>query len=145
MHGTHGESRAMDQLRTDVGVDYLNGITPDAAPSGGSVDVTLTMQATTELADYPGELAGFGPVIADVARQIANDSEKKLRVVIYDDVTGEPTHVATPTRQPTAQQQRRVEVCDTTCVFPGCRMPARRCDIDHTTAATDGGATPPRR
>ena len=30
---------------------------------------------------------------------------------------------------------------DLTCRFPGCRVPARRCDIDHTTAWADGGTT----
>jgi hypothetical protein len=131
----------MDQLRADVLVDYLNGVSQDAGRPGGNVDVTLTMETLTDLADNPGELAGFGPVIADVARKIANDSGNKLRVIVCDDTTGEPTHVVTPTRQPTAQQRRRVLVRNTTCVFPGCRMPARQCDIDHTVSVADGGET----
>jgi hypothetical protein len=141
MHGTSGETRTMDQLRADVLVDYLNGISRDTATSGGNVDVTVTMGTLTGLTDHPGELAGFGPVIADVARQIANDTDNKLRVVICDDATGEPTHIVTPTRQPTAQQRRRVQVRDRICVFPGCRMPARQCDIDHTVSVADGGET----
>jgi hypothetical protein len=141
LHGTDGETRTMDQLRADVLVDYLNGVSQDAGRPGGNVDVTLTMETLTDLADNPGELAGFGPVIADVARKIANDSGNKLRVIVCDDTTGEPTHVVTPTRQPTAQQRRRVLVRNTTCVFPGCRMPARQCDIDHTVSVADGGET----
>ena len=141
MHGSDGESRTMDQLRTDVLLDYLNGITRDANASGGNIDVTVTMETLTGLADHPGDLAGFGPVIADVARKIANDTNGNLRVIICDDTTGEPTHVVTPTRRPSAGQKRRVQVRNTTCVFPGCRMPARGCDIDHTKAVADGGET----
>jgi len=141
LHGTNGETRTMDQLRTDVLIDHLNGLSQDAGHPGGNVDVTVTMKTLTGLADNPGELAGFGPVIADVARKIANDTEGKLRVIICDETTGEPTHVVTPTRKPTARQKRRIQARDTTCVFPGCRMPARGCDIDHTLAVQDGGET----
>jgi hypothetical protein len=141
MHGSDGGCRTMDQLRTDVLIDYLKGITRDAATSRSNVDVTLTMKTLTGLADHPGELAGFGPVIADVARKLANDSEGNLRILICDEVTGEPTHIVTPTRQPSAQQRRRVQARNQTCVFPGCRMPARGCDIDHTVAVADGGET----
>jgi len=141
LHGTDGETRTMDQLRADVLIDYLNGLSQDAGHAGGNVDVTVTMETLTGLADNPGELAGFGPVIADVARKIANDTEGKLRVIICDETTGEPTHIVTPTRRPSATQKRRIEVRNTTCVFPGCRMPARGCDIDHTLAVQDGGKT----
>lgn len=98
LHGTDGESRTMDQLRTDVLLDYLNGINRDTAQPRGSVDVTVTMETLTGLADHPGDLAGFGPVIADVARKIANDTDNKLRVIICDQATGEPAHIVTPTR-----------------------------------------------
>jgi hypothetical protein len=141
LHGTEGESRTMDQLRTDVLLDYLNDTSRDAGHPGGNVDVTVTMETLTGLVDHPGELAGFGPVIADVARKLANDTENTLRVIICDNTTGEPTHVVSPTRQPTASQKRRVQARNQTCVFPGCRMPARGCDIDHTKAVHDGGET----
>ena len=141
MHGASGETRSMDQLRADVLVDYLNGISQDSAAPGGNVDVTVTMDTLTGLADHPGDLAGFGPVIADVARRLANDPDNKLRVIICDNATGEPTHIVTPTRNPSAAQKRRVQARNRTCVFPGCRMPARGCDIDHTVAVHDGGET----
>ena len=141
LHGTNGETRTMDQLRTDVLLDYLNGINCNTDASHGNVDVTLTMETLTGIADNPGDLAGFGPVIADVARKIANDSDNKLRVIICDEVSGDPRHIATPTRQPTAGQKRRVQIRNRTCVFPGCRMPARQSDIDHTISVADGGAT----
>jgi hypothetical protein len=141
LHGTAGENRTMDQLRADVLVDYLNGIGGAFAQQRGSVDVSITMESLVGLSEEPGDLAGFGPVIADVARRIAEDGNGKFRVIVYDEATGDPTHVVTPTRQPTAQQRRRIQTRDRTCVFPGCRMPSRRCDIDHTVAVADGGVT----
>ena len=141
LHGTNGETRTMDQLRADLLIDYLNGISPSSVSQGGSVDVTVTMESLVGLTDHPGELAGFGPVIADVARKLANDPNNKLRIIICDNTTGEPTHVVTPTRRPSAAQRRRTEIRSRTCVFPGCRMPARQSDIDHTKAVADGGET----
>ena len=141
LHGTDSETRTMDQLRTDVLIDYLNGTNQDTNTPSGNVDVTLTMETLVGLVDHPGDLAGFGPVIADVARRIANDTDNKLRVIICDEASGDPTHVVTPTRNPTAQQKRRIQIRNTTCVFPGCRMPATQSDIDHTRAVHDGGQT----
>jgi hypothetical protein len=131
----------MDQLRADILVDYLNGIGGDSAQPRWSVDVSITMESLVGLSEEPGDLAGFGPVIADVARRIAEDGNGKFRVIVFDEATGDPTHMVTPTRQPTAQQRRRIQTRDRTCVFPGCRMPSRRCDIDHTVAVADGGIT----
>jgi len=143
LHGTDGETRTMDQLRADFLIDHLNGIAPDTASHGGNVDVTVTMETLVGLTDQPGDLAGFGPVIADVARRLANDPDNDLRIIVCDDTTGEPTHIVTPTRRPTAHQRRSVETRNRTCVFPGCRMPARRCDLDHTRAVAEGGKTCP--
>ena len=141
LHGTADESRTMDQLRADILVDYLNGIGADWAQQRGSVDVSVTMESLLGLSEEPGDLAGFGPVIADVVRRIVEDGNGKLRVTVYDEATGDPTHVVTPARQPTAQQRSRVQTRDRTCVFPGCRMPSRQCDIDHTVPVADGGVT----
>ena len=141
LHGTKAETRTMDQLRADVLIDHLNGISHGSDQQSGNVDVTVTMGSLVGLTDHPGDVAGFGPVIADVARRIANDPGSMLRVIICDDATGEPTHIVTPTRRPTAQQRRGVQARNRTCVFPGCRMPARGCDVDHTRAVQDGGET----
>jgi Domain of unknown function (DUF222) len=43
--------------------------------------------------------------------------------------------------RPPARLQHLVRVRRTTCTFPGCRRPARRCDIDHTMAFERGGPT----
>jgi hypothetical protein len=42
-----------------------------------------------------------------------------------------PLHQGTTRRRPTAGQRRYVETRDPRCIFPGCRMPSRACDLDH--------------
>jgi len=40
--------------------------------------------------------------------------------------------------RPTPQTVARVLTRDQTCVFPGCRVPAFRCDLDHVVAPRPG-------
>ena len=46
-----------------------------------------------------------------------------------------------PRYRPSARLQHLVCIRRSTCTFPGCRQPARRCDIDHTLAFDHGGLT----
>ena len=52
-----------------------------------------------------------------------------------------PLHVGTTKRRPTASMRRTVEATYRTCIFPGCRMPARGCDLDHRIPWAEGGHT----
>ena len=127
-----GETRTMDQLRADVLLNLLSGTTP--APGHGVVDIHVDLTTLVELNDHPGDLAGYGPVIADIARQVAeNQTRSQWRWTITDPDTGALIDAGTTRRRPTAAQRRFVEARDRTCVFPGCRMPATTSDLDHTT------------
>jgi len=44
-------------------------------------------------------------------------------------------------RRPSITQRRQVEAVAHTCVFPGCRIPARNSDLDHRQAWSNGGPT----
>jgi hypothetical protein len=134
------ELRTMDQLRTDVLLDLLEG---DAhGGRGGVVDIHVDLQTLTHLMDAPGDLAGYGPVVADIARQVAADQPRaEWRYTVDGTQSGQPTHTGTTRRRPTADQQRIVETRDRTCVFPGCRMPAVACDLDHTIPWSESGPT----
>jgi hypothetical protein len=61
-------------------------------------------------------------------------------VTVTDD-TGKVVHTGTTRRRPTAAQRRTVGAKTMTCVFPGCRMPARDSDLDHRDAWAEGGPT----
>ncbi|MEN8235314.1 MAG: DUF222 domain-containing protein [Actinomycetota bacterium] len=133
-----GETRTMDQLRADVYLDLLCG--NKTGGKGGTIDLRVDLDTLTELNDHPGDLAGYGPVIADIARKVTTDNEHAAwRYTITHQ--GEAITTGTTHRRPTTAQKRLVETTHPTCIFPGCRMPTIECDIDHTTAWTDGGPT----
>lgn len=127
---TAADPRTIDQIRADVFLDLLAGERRDTR--GGVVDLHVDLKTLAELEESPADLAGYGPVIADIARQVAAaQTEGEWRFTITDPDTGLPVHDGTTRRRPTTAQRRSVEARDRTCVFPGCRMPARQCDLDH--------------
>jgi hypothetical protein len=141
------EHRTMDQLRADIALDLLNGENPAAQlatgrTTGGSVNLTVDLTTLTGLTQHSGLLEGFGPVIADIARQIAtNQPHSPWRFTITDPDSNQPIATGVTRRRPTAGQHRTVTAHHRTCVFPGCRMPAGDCDIDHRQAWAAQGPT----
>jgi HNH endonuclease len=105
-------------------------------------DLTVDLATLVGLSDTPGELNGYGPVIADIARQITtNQPNSQWRVTITHPDTGEVLWNGTTRRRPNNSLRRSVEARSPNCVFPGCRMPAADCDLDHTIDHAHGGAT----
>jgi hypothetical protein len=47
----------------------------------------------------------------------------------------------TPAYKPTTRLRHLVQIRHATCVFPGCRRPAKQCDADHTIPYDNGGLT----
>jgi hypothetical protein len=166
-----GDARTLDQLRADTFLDLLEGIEPglasastegtpntSTATSGGSggdgggstraarggVELRVPMTTLMRLSDEPGELAGWGPVIAEVARDVAERQVRSpWRVSVYDS-TGQLVHHGRVRRRPTAGDAAFVRARDGTCRAPGCRAPASRTDIDHTRPYAKGGDSTPR-
>ena len=136
-----GETRTIDQLRADVFLDLLEGTKRDAG-RGGSVDIRVDLDTLAGLTESAGDLAGYGPVIADIARRVAEQQPRSTwRYTVTDPATGRAIAAGTTRRRPTAAQRRHVEAVNSTCVFPGCRMPASDCDLDHRIPVSDGGPT----
>jgi len=138
----HKDGRSMDQRRADVALDLLCGTASGAGGSAdrGMVDITVDLTTLLELDQSPGELGGWGPVVAGIARDIVDRQVGgRWQATVIDD-NGDPLAVAVR-RRPTAAQSRQVRARHRTCVFPGCRRPARRSDLDHTIRHTDGGPT----
>ncbi len=133
-----GEDRSMDQLRADVYLDLLCGA--DTNGKGGSVDIRVNLDTLAGLADHPGELAGYGPVIDDITRRvIANNDGSEWRYTVTHN--GRPVATGTTRRRPTVGQRRAAEAAHTTCIFPGCRIPAMQCDLDHRIEWSKGHRT----
>lgn len=129
-----GDDRSMDQRRADAFVDLLLG----RRVGRGRTHVQVTVAASTLLGldELPGELAGYGPVPARTARELAADGT--WRRLLTDPASGAVVEVGRTSYRPSTALADHVRSRDRTCRFPGCRQPARRCDVDHNEAFPDG-------
>ncbi|NUR69336.1 MAG: DUF222 domain-containing protein [Hamadaea sp.] len=68
-----GDTRTLDQLRADVFCDLLAGVDcgATAIARAGVVELLVPLETLIRQSDAPAHLAGYGPVIADIARQVA--------------------------------------------------------------------------
>jgi hypothetical protein len=133
----------MDQIRADVFLDLLLGSTRESHTRSdrGVVGIHVDLVTLVGLAESPARIPGWGPVISDIARQVVaeqSDSDHRVTVTGGD---GEIVWTGTTRRRPTVSQRRQLEAETVTCVFPGCRMPAGQCDIDHNVPWSCGGPT----
>ena len=148
--GRHGSSAARAGVASDDAADIPTGT---RRSSGGGMAVGLTMPLATwlGLASDPGQLAGYGAIAAALACQIATDAAREhprtttWHCVITDDrhgtVLGVGRPVCTPLHDPPPRLAALVKASSPTCVFPGCAVPAERCDLDHRIAYEQRGAT----
>jgi hypothetical protein len=137
---TKDETRTMDQLRADVFLDLLSG--KERKGPKAVVNLNVDLDTLAALSDHPGELNGYGPVIADIARQVtADEGDGEWRYTVTAPATGKTVANGLTRRRPTAADRREIEARNPTCVFPGCRMPSVDCDIDHRQRWADGGPT----
>jgi hypothetical protein len=133
-------SKTMDQLRADIFLELLTG--HGDLPRSGSVHLTVDLATLAQLKDHAGDLAGYGPVISDIARQLT----RQLGEGVWDWTVVHPESLmpisdGTTRRRPTASQLRKVKAKNRTCVAPGCRNPVVDCDIDHTKSWAETGIT----
>ena len=99
-------------------------------PTRPVVRVTISASALLGLDDAPGELRGFGPVPADVARVVATDATWQR--LLTDPSTGILTDYSTTAYRPGKVLSAAVRARDDTCTFLfGCDSPAAWDDLDH--------------
>jgi len=144
--GSPHDERGVDARRADALGEICRrvldaGTGPDGTPlpvrHGRRPHLAVTVNASTlaGLDRTPGVLVGYGPIPADVAREVARDAD--WRAVAADPATGEiaarsaRTYRSSPTYRPRRDVVEAVVDRDATCTFPGCRVPSTRCDLDH--------------
>ena len=135
-----GDERTIDQLRVDVFLDLLEGVTMNGTRRG-MVDIRVDLTTLAGLDEKAGEIPGMGPVIADIARKTALAQEKAEWRFTATDANGDVVTADITRRRPSAAQKRLIHALQETCTFPGCRMPATECDIDHIDPWAEGGKT----
>jgi hypothetical protein len=130
---TADDPRTIDQVRADVLLDLLTGEVSSrpTGRSGGAIELRVDLTTLAGLDESPGEIPGWGPVIADIARQVSEGRPGNQWRFTVTGADGDFVCSGTTRRRPTADQRRQVEARNPTCVFPGCRMPASAADLDH--------------
>ena len=83
-------------------------------------------------------LTGYGPIDAELARELAADADWQRWV--SDPVDGHLLDEG-DRRFPGARLRRFVLARDPVCSHPNCAQPVHRCDVDHLTDHAKGGQT----
>jgi hypothetical protein len=78
----------------------------------------------------PGELSGYGPVTADVARALATGGI--WRRLVTDPLSEAVLDVGRTRYRPPPDLAKHVIARDQVCARPGCSTRAESCDLDHT-------------
>jgi hypothetical protein len=148
---TSGDGRTLEQRRADALVDLM--LNPALGPVGVTVNLTVPATTVSGESDLPGELAGYGPIDAGQARELAgwghnltNDTHKIIadpqwKRMIYDPVTGSLVDYDAKTYRPPAAIANLVRARDQYCVFPSCSVPSNSCDLDHRVPYPKGPTT----
>jgi len=117
-----------------AGPDPVGAAAPDGVASRRGrvqvrVGVTVGLTTLLGLDQLPGELAGYGPIPAEMARELA--AQGTWRRLITDPVTGALLDYGRTRYRPPASLTAHLIARDQTCTFPSCRVRADRCDLDH--------------
>lgn len=94
------------------------------------INVTVPLSTLLGVNDEPGELAGYGPISADVARKLA--AEGTWRRIVTDPFSDAVLDVGRTRYRPPADLAAHVRERDRVCARPGCSSPATSCELDHT-------------
>lgn len=139
--------RTIDQKRADalstICSNFLSEISETVTPQRRplTVNVTIDLPTLFGLAENPGQLAGYGPIPASVARELASDA--KWKRFITEPHTGNLLDFGRESYEPPQHLKDFLIARDRTCRFPGCRRSALLSDLDHAESWESGGTTSP--
>jgi hypothetical protein len=136
------DPRTRDQVRADAfvdlfttvldrGVDLAGHPLPTGTPARAGAQITVGAGTLLGLDDRAGYLAGYGPIPAELAREIAQDATWRA---LFTDRDGHFKDLSTRAYRPGAELSRTIRARDVTCTFPGCTRPSIVCDLDHRIA-----------
>jgi hypothetical protein len=157
-----GDDPGLDALRVDALLDALPGTGPTTTAGGpaeasgskssrtGRVPrcscggaqtaaVVIDLPTLLGMADNPGEIPGYGPIPAPVARAMAADRDW-IRWTV-DPATGQLLDRSAKSYRPSKKMLAFLAARDRTCGFPGCNRPAAQCDCDHVVTFAHHGQT----
>ncbi len=135
---THDQRRA-DALAALAGRSHDDHSGGEASSGAACVYVTVPFTMLAGLTDEPGELHGYGPVPADVARELA--AHGVWRWLRTDSVSGQLVDYGRTTYRPPKALADFIVARDRTCRMPGCHRLAASCDLDHRVPFEQCGTT----
>jgi hypothetical protein len=128
------DERTADQRRADVfadlGAAMLNSAQIKWQGRRPAVQVSIALSTLLDADEQPGELAGYGPIAASLAREIAADASGTWRRLVTDPL-GRLVRCGTETYRPPAALRDHVIAQHATCTFFGCRRQGCRGEQDH--------------
>jgi hypothetical protein len=127
---TADDERDAGQRRADAFTDLLLGGLGER-DGGVPVRINVTLAASTLLGldGKPAELAGYGPIPAPLARDLAADGT--WRRLLTDPESGMLRDYGRTVYRRPARLANFVRARDPQCRFPGCIRPATACELDH--------------
>lgn len=146
-HDSADDVRSMDMKRADALTEIAQLSLVDSSERTKShrrpftVNITIDLPTLLGLQENPALLAGYGPIPASIARELAQDGRWKRFVT--DPVTGTLLDYGRETYEPPQALVDFVIARDRTCRFPGCRRSTLGIDIDHAHPWDEGGETNP--
>jgi hypothetical protein len=141
------DTRSTDQVRADVFADLLLAGTPalddtrdtSAGPLGAiraRVQVLIPAPTLSSADEGPCDLVGRSPIDPATARTLAGGTGIWERL-FHDPTTG--VTVSVDSYRVPSGMRRFLQARDQHCRFPGCRVAAIRCEVDHTHDHALGG------
>jgi hypothetical protein len=125
-----GDGRTWGERKTDAFKEFFLGSKTKPKPRVSTqIRVLIPAGTALGLTDEAGYLAGYGPIPADLARELAKDGT--WRRLLTDPASGEVLDYGTTRYRPGKPLVERVRARDLECDAPECVMAAQDCDLDH--------------
>ncbi|WP_344748114.1 hypothetical protein, partial [Kribbella aluminosa] len=148
--GTGPDGRIAPQRRADVvadlfeqilhnGLDWLGRRLPDQHRRRPHIEVLIPITTLLGMDDDTCELAGYGPIPADMARRIATNGT--WRRLLTDPTNGAVLEASTTRHDPGTLVTETLLARHPVCAWPGCNRTSRECDRDHITPYARTGET----
>jgi hypothetical protein len=142
------DCRTADQFRADalvaICLAVLHGQSIEGLPKWQGrrpqVQVMVALSTLLGVDEQPAELAGYGPIPAEVARKIAADPTGTWTRLVTDEL-GRLVDYGREKYRPPQDLIDHVTTRDRTCRGPHCHRHARRCEVDHVIPFSAGGQT----
>lgn len=133
------DGHRVDALIALADAALADGTLPRAHGRRVELQVLIELPTLLGLRDNPAALAGYGPIPASLARELAVDAT--WRRLVTDPTTGHLLDYGRTTYRAPRALADFVIARDRRCRFVSCGQPAFRCDIDHADPYDNGGRT----